>query len=75
MQPKESPTPYFEYSPPWRGPDSEEDEEALLDLDLEALLELGPEADHFVQEPAGSSRKRIGRGPPQNPLWRISRVG
>ena len=39
------PCPYLEYNPPWRGPASEEDEEALLDFDLEALPELGPEVD------------------------------
>ena len=33
--PEESPAPYFEYNPPWRGPASEEDEKALLDFDLE----------------------------------------
>ena len=66
MQPEESPAPYFEYSPPWRGPESEE--EGLLDFDLEALPELGPEVDHFLQEPADSSgeedRKRSSPEPP-----------
>ena len=65
---EESPAPFFEYSPPWRGPESEEDEEALLDFDLEALPELGPEVDCFLQEPAGSSeeedRKRSSPEPP-----------
>ena len=57
MWPEESPAPFFEYSPPWRGPESGEDEEALLDFDLEALPELGPEVDHFLQELAGSSEE------------------
>ena len=65
---EESPAPFFEYSPPWRGPESEEAEEALLDFDLEALPELGPEVDCFLQEPAGSSeeedRKRSSPEPP-----------
>ena len=54
MQLEESPASYFEYSPPWRGPESEKDKEALLDLDLKAPLELGPEIDSFLQESAGS---------------------
>ena len=54
VQPEESNAPYFEYHPPWRGPESEE-EEAAMDFDLEALLELGPEIDHFLQGPAESS--------------------
>ena len=54
MQPEESPAPYFEYNPPWRGPASEEDEEAVLDFDLEAPLELGPEVNRFLQGPADS---------------------
>ena len=69
---RESPAPYFEYSPPWRGPESEEDEEALLDFDLEALPELGPEVDHFLQELAGSSEEEV---LPRTYLWRILRVG
>ena len=44
---------------PWRGPESEEDEGALLDFDLEALLELGPEVNHFLQELAGSSEEEV----------------
>ena len=47
--PEESPAPYFEYNPPWRGPASEEEEEALLDFDLETLPEFGPEVNHFLQ--------------------------
>ena len=54
MWPEESHAPYFKYHPPWRGPASEEDEEALLDFNLEALPELGPEVDHFLQGPAES---------------------
>ena len=68
MQLEEIPAPFFEYSPPWRDPDSEEDEEALLDFDLEALPELEPEVDHFLLELAGSSeqeeRKRSSPEPP-----------
>ena len=67
----ETPAPYFEYNPPWRGPAPEEEEEALLDFDLEALLELGPEVNCFLQGLADSLGRRIGRGPPQNLLWRI----
>ena len=57
VQPEQSPAPFFEYSPPWRGPESEEDEEALLDFDLEALPELGPEVNCFLQGLAGSSEE------------------
>ena len=38
VQPEQSPAPFFENSPPWRGSGSGEDEEAELAL-LEALLE------------------------------------
>ena len=63
-----SPATYFEYSPPWKGPASEEDEEALLDFDLEAPPELGPEIDCFLQGLADSmgeeDRKRSSPEPP-----------
>ena len=71
MQAEESPATFFEYSPPWRGPESWEVEEAKpapLDFDLEAPLELGPEVDHFLQESAGSleeeDKKRSSPEPP-----------
>ena len=63
--------PFFEYSPPWWGPVSREDEEAelpLLDFSLELPSELGPEVDHFPQELAGSleeeDRNRSSPEPP-----------
>ena len=70
------PSPYFEYHPPLRGPESKEDEEALLDFNLEALLELGLEVDCFLQGLAES----FGEGgweecPSQNPKWRSWKVG
>ena len=69
MQPEECPAPYFEYIPPWRGPESEEDEEAFLDFDLEAPLELGPEVDHFLWEPAGSlEEEEMKRSSPELPV-------
>ena len=55
--PEEVPAPFFQYSPPWRGLGSEEEEEAklpLLDFDLEDLPELGPDIDCFLWELAGS---------------------
>ena len=65
---EEHPAPFFEYSPPWRGPESGEDEEVLLDFDLETLLEIGPEVNHFLQELASSleeeDRKRSSPEPP-----------
>ena len=48
MQPEDCHTPYFEYHPPWSSLESKEDEEAPVDFDLEALLELGPEVDGFL---------------------------
>ena len=47
VQPEETHAPYFKYHPPWRGLESEE-EEASVDFDLEAPLELGPEVNHFL---------------------------
>ena len=70
VHPEEGPAPFFKYSPPWRGPGSGEDKEAelpLLDFDLEALPELGPEVNRFLQELASSWRKKTGTGLPQNP--------
>ena len=55
MQLEESPVPFFKYNPPWRGPASEEDEEALLDFDLEAPPELGPKVNCFLLGLADSS--------------------
>ena len=66
---EESPAPYFEYSPPWRGPEFEEDEEALLDFDLEALLELGPEVNCLLQGLADSSGEEDRkRSSPEHPV-------
>ena len=66
---EETPAPFFEYSPPCMGPESGKDEEALLDFDLEALLELGPEVDCFLQEPAGSSEEgNRKRSSPESPV-------
>ena len=77
MQPEESPAPFFEHSPPWRGPGSGEDEEAklaLLDFDLEALPELGLEVDCFLQELAGSSEEEDGnRSSPEPPVEEYER--
>ena len=57
---------------PWRGSASEGDEEALLDFDLEALLDLGPEVDCFLQGPAESfgeeDRKMSSPEPPVEDL-------
>ena len=54
VQLEESHAPYFKYHSPWKGPESKEDEEALLDFNLEALLELGPEVNCFLWGPAES---------------------
>ena len=72
MQLEESPASFFEYSPPWRGPRSgedKEDESALLDFDLEAPPELGPEINPFLQELAGSSEEEDrNRSSPEPPV-------
>ena len=72
MWPEESPSPYFEYNPPWRGPGSQEDEEALLDFDLKAPPELGPKVNCFLQGLADSlgeeDRKRSSPEPPVEDL-------
>ena len=78
-----SPVPFFKYSPPQRGSGSGEDEEAkpaLLEFDLEALPELGPEVDHFLQELAGSFEEEDrNRSSPEPPVkeyesWVTSRA-
>ena len=53
----ESHAPYFEYHPPWRGWESKENKEDTMDFGLEALLELGPEVDCFLQGLAKSSEE------------------
>ena len=60
--------PYFEYHTPWRGPESEEDKEAPMDFDLEALLELGPEVDCFLWGPAKSLEEEDRRTSSPEPL-------
>ena len=48
------------HSPPWWGlgtPEDEEDELTFLEFDLGPPPELGPEVDHFLQEPAHDSRE------------------
>ena len=64
---EKGPAPFFQYIPPLRGPEYEEDVELpLLDVDLEDLLELGPEINHFLQELAGSSEEESrGRSSPE----------
>ena len=66
MLPEESHAPYFEYQPPWRDPESIEDEETPVDFDLGALPELGPEVNCFLQGWPKAWKRRIGRHP-QNP--------
>ena len=74
---EERPAPFFEYSPPWWGPESGEDggaELPLLDFDLEPLPELGPEVNHFLQELAGSSEEDDGtRSSPESPVEEYER--
>ena len=77
MWPEEGLAPFFQYSPPWRSPESAEEEEAkspLLDVNLEDLLELGPEVDHFLQESAGSlEEENRDRSSPEPPVEEYER--
>ena len=68
MWPEESHAPYFECYPPWRGPESKEDEEAFLNFDLEAPPELVPEVNCFLQGPAKSSGEENGRTSSPEPI-------
>ena len=72
VQPEESHAPYFKYNPPWRGPASEEDEEAVPDFNLEAPPELGLEVNCFLQGLAESlgeeDRKTSSPEPPVEDL-------
>ena len=69
--------PFFEYSPPWWGPEPGEDGGAkllLLDFDLDPPPELGPEVNHFFQEPVGSSEEDDGtRSSPEAPVEEFER--
>ena len=61
-------TPYFEYQPSWRDPESMEDEEAPVDVDLGAPPELGLEVDHFLQGSAKSLEEEDRKAPsPEHP--------
>ena len=75
MQLEESHAPYFEYHPPWRDPESEENEEASMDFDLGVLAELGLEVSCFLQGSAKSWRRRRGGCPPQTPSGRVGKLG
>ena len=51
-----------------RGLESKEDDEALLDFDLEAPMELGPEVDCFLQGLTESLGEEDGRTSSPEPL-------
>ena len=68
MQPEDCHAPYFEYHPPWRSLDSKEDEEAPMDFNLEAPLELGLEVDCFLWGPAKSLEEEDRKTPYPEPL-------
>ena len=78
---KECHAPYFKYHPPWRCPDSKEDEEAPMDSNLEALPELGPEVNCFLQGPSKSLGEEDRTSSPEPPveelenwvIWRAQR--
>ena len=75
---EESPALPSEYSPPQWGPGSQEEEEAgppFLDFNLELLLELGPNVNCFLQEPAGSAEEDDGNSSSPEPQWKSMRDG
>ena len=55
MQQEDCHTPYFKYHPSQRVSESEEDEEAPEEFDLEDPPELKPEVDCFLWGPVESS--------------------
>ena len=75
MWPEEGTAPFFQYSPPQRGPEYEEEAKLpLLDVNLEDLPELGPEVDCFFQELAGSSEEESrGRSSSEPPVEEYER--
>ena len=64
MQPEESPGPFFEYSPLWRGPEFEEDEKDLLDFDLDLCQNWDQRLSNSSRSQLVTWRRSIGRGPP-----------
>ena len=67
MQLEESLAPYFEYQPPWRDPESMEDEEVPVDFKLGAPLEPGMGVDWFLQGLAESSEEEDRKVPSPEP--------
>ena len=67
MWPEHCHAPYFEYHPSQRGSESEGDAEATEDINLEELLELGPEVTCLLQEPAKSSEEENVKVPSPEP--------
>ena len=58
------------HSPPWWGLETSEDEEAkppFLEFNLGPPLELGPDVNHFLQEPAYKSREDEKSNSPEPP--------
>ena len=66
--PEESHDPYFKYHPPWRGPESKENEKTPVDFNLEVPLELGPEVDCFLQGLAKSLEEDGRMSSPESPV-------
>ena len=66
--PEDCHAPYFEYHPSLRVSESEEDEEAPEEFNLEYLLELRPEVDCFFQGPFKGSEEENMKMPSPKPL-------
>ena len=66
---KDCHAPNFEYHPSWRGSESEGNEEAPEDFNLEDLPELGPEVNYFLWGPVKSSDEDNMKMPfPEHPI-------
>ena len=68
MQLEDCHAPYFEYHPSQRGSESEGDEEAPEDFNLEDLPEFGPEVNCFHWGPVESSEEENMKTPSPKPL-------
>ena len=68
MQPEDCCAPYFEYHPSQRCSESEGNEEAPKDFNLEDPLELGREVNCFLWGPIKSSEEQNTKIPSPKPL-------
>ena len=73
---EESHAPYFEYHPPWRGPEFKEKEEAPHGFQPRSSTRVRDQRlTASSRDWLKAWRRRIGGCPSQNPQWRSWRVG